>query len=295
MLQDGILVIDKPQGMSSAAVVTAVKRVIGASKIGHAGTLDPMATGVLVLLIGKATRLSSLLMAGQKRYEARITLGMETDSLDVTGRLLRTSPVPAVDRQGITAVLKRFIGEIDQVPPAFSALKQDGKPLYRLARSGMPVQKPARKIRIDDIRLIRWESPELDIDVVCSSGTYIRSLARDIGAVFGCGGTLSALRRTQSGECRIEQALSLEAIHRAGSDCCEFIRSPLDWLPDVPRIAADNALTNKLRYGKIVSSDDVPDVSTDGRLAVTDPAGRLLAILERSRNERRYRYLCNWT
>jgi len=292
---DGILVIDKPQNMSSAAAVTVVKQAIGPSKIGHAGTLDPMATGVLVLMIGKATRLSSLLMAGQKRYQARITLGMETDTLDVTGRLLRTSPVPAVDREGIDSLLERFIGVIDQIPPVFSALKQEGKPLYRLARNGTPIQKPARKVRIDSIRLIRWESPELDLDIACSSGTYIRSLAADIGAALGCGGTLSGLRRTQSGGCRIEQALSLAEIRRVGAGCREFIRSPLDLLPDVPRIVADNALTNKLRYGKIVTVDDVPDAPSDNRLAVTDLAGRLMAILERGRNERRYRYLCNWT
>ncbi|MEW6259305.1 MAG: tRNA pseudouridine(55) synthase TruB [Thermodesulfobacteriota bacterium] len=294
-MQDGILVIDKPEGMSSAAALNVVKRVLGAPRIGHAGTLDPMATGVLVLMIGKATRLSNLLMAGPKRYEARILLGMETDTLDRTGRLLRTCPVPAVDREEITAVLERFIGEIDQVPPAFSALKQNGKPLYRLARNGTPVQKPARKVRIDSIRLIRWESPELDIDIVCSSGTYIRSLAADIGAALGCGGTLSALRRTRSGECRIEQALSLEAIRSAGSNCHEWIRSPLDLLPNVRQIVADNALTNKLRYGKIVSVDDVPNTPLDRRLAITDPTGRLMALLERDRHERRYQYLCNWT
>uniref|UniRef100_A0A7C4MMX2 tRNA pseudouridine synthase B n=1 Tax=Desulfatirhabdium butyrativorans TaxID=340467 RepID=A0A7C4MMX2_9BACT len=294
-MQDGILVIDKPQDMSSAAAVTIVKRAIGPCKIGHAGTLDPMATGVLVLVIGKATRLSGLLMAGRKRYEARVTLGMETDTLDVTGRLLRKSPVPAVDREGILSLLERFIGEIDQVPPMFSALKQDGKPLYRLARNGTPIQKPARKVRIDSIRLIRWESPELDIDIACSSGTYIRSLAADIGSALGCGGTLSALRRTQSGGCRIEQALSLEEIRRAGVGAREFIRPPLDLLPDVPRIVADNALTNKLRYGKMVSTDDVPAALSVSRLAVTDRSGRLMAILERDRNERRYRYLCNWT
>ncbi|WP_035257037.1 tRNA pseudouridine(55) synthase TruB [Desulfatirhabdium butyrativorans] len=294
-MQDGILVIDKPEGISSAAALAIVKRVTRVGKIGHAGTLDPMATGVLVCMIGKATRLSAMLMEGRKRYEARITLGIETDTQDRTGRIVRRQIVPPLDTDRIAGALDRFVGEIDQIPPVFSALKHQGTALYRLARNGKPLQKPARRVRIETIRLLRWAPPDIDIDVVCSSGTYIRSLASDIGNELGCGGVLSALRRTEACGCSLADALALERIRHLGGRCLERLISPLQVLSAIPRVIADNALTKKLCYGKIILASDMGESETAGRVAVVDSQERLLAILEYESGQKRFRYICNWT
>ena len=294
-MQDGILVIDKPEGISSAAALAIVKRVTRVGKIGHAGTLDPMATGVLVCMIGKATRLSGMLMEGRKRYEARITLGIETDTEDRTGRIVRRQIVPPLDADRIAGALDRFVGEIDQIPPVFSALKHQGTALYRLARSGKPLQKPARRVRIETIQLRRWVSPDIDIDVVCSSGTYIRSLASDIGHELGCGGVLSALRRTEACGFSITDALTLEQIQHLGARCLECLISPLQVLSAIPRVVADNALTKKLCYGKIILPSDMGEAKIPGRVAVVDSQARLLAILEYESGQERFRYICNWT
>lgn len=294
-MQDGILVIDKPEDISSAAALAVVKRVTRVGKIGHAGTLDPMATGVLVCMIGKATRLSAMLMEGRKRYEARITLGIETDTQDRTGRIVRKRIVPSLDADRIAGALNRFVGEIDQIPPVFSALKHQGTALYRLARSGKPLQKPARRVRIETIRLLRWTPPDIDIDVVCSSGTYIRSLASDIGDELECGGILSALRRTEACNCSIADALSLEQIRYLGARCLECLISPLQVLPAIPRVVADNALTKKLCYGKIIMPSDMNAAKAAGRVAVVDAQERLLAILEYQSGLKRFRYIFNWT
>lgn len=294
-MQDGILVIDKPEDISSAAALAVVKRVTRVGKIGHAGTLDPMATGVLVCMIGKATRLSAMLMEGRKRYEARITLGIETDTQDRTGRIVRKRIVPSLDADSIAGALNRFVGEIDQIPPVFSALKHQGTALYRLARSGKPLQKPARRVRIETIQLLRWTPPDIDIDVVCSSGTYIRSLASDIGDELECGGILSALRRTEACNCSIADALSLEQIRYLGARCLECLISPLQVLPAIPRVVADNALTKKLCYGKIIMPSDMNAAKAAGRVAVVDAQERLLAILEYQSGLKRFRYIFNWT
>lgn len=212
IIMDAILNINKPPGMTSFAVVSKVRRLLNIKKAGHAGTLDPMAVGVLLVLTGRATRLSQFLMGRPKEYLATIKLGIETDSCDLEGQVIRQCEVPMLDRNSVATVLSEFVGDIIQRPPAFSAIKIGGQPAYKKARKGEAVDIPERQVLVDAIDLIGLTADEITIKVRCSKGTYIRSLARDIGQGLGSCGTLAALTRTAVGEFRLEQALELEGI-----------------------------------------------------------------------------------
>lgn len=209
---DGILNLNKPLKMTSQTAVTRVKRALGAKKAGHAGTLDPDATGVLLICLNKATRLFDTLQTHDKEYVTTLTLGVETDTYDAAGAVVERRDVPALAPSDIEAVLDEFRGDILQVPPMYSALKRGGQPLYKLARKGETVEREARRVRISELELLSVALPEIRLRVVCSKGTYIRSLAHDIGERLECGGHLSALTRTRSGPFRVEDALSLSEI-----------------------------------------------------------------------------------
>ena len=212
-MNDGVLVIDKPAGISSAAVVGRIKRTLPrGTKVGHAGTLDPFATGVLVILIGKATKLAEQFMSQPKQYIATIKLGATTRTLDTESEEIVTEGAVAAGIERIKELLPRFVGEIEQKPPAYSALKIEGRPAYKLAREGRPVELAARKVKVYGIEVVRYEWPELEVKIDCGRGTYVRSLARDIGEALGVGGYLTVLRRTRVGECRIEQAIGLDQV-----------------------------------------------------------------------------------
>jgi tRNA pseudouridine55 synthase len=203
MALHGVLVLDKPAGMSSAAAADRVKRALGADRAGHGGTLDPIATGVLPVCLGAATKLAQFLLADDKAYEAVGVLGIATDTLDATGRVVATHPV-AIDEAALRDALVRRSGEQDQVPPMFSAIKQGGVRLYDLARAGEEVERAPRRIRIDRLELVAFEPPRFRIAIACTKGTYIRSLVADLGADLGCGAHLAELRRTRSGRFAIE-------------------------------------------------------------------------------------------
>ncbi|MDQ7799148.1 MAG: tRNA pseudouridine(55) synthase TruB [Candidatus Edwardsbacteria bacterium] len=209
---DAILNINKPPGMTSFAVVSRVRRLLKIKKAGHAGTLDPMAVGVLLVVTGRATRLSQFLMGRPKEYLATIKLGIETDTCDLEGQVIRQCDVPDIARPQLLLALNEFTGDIWQTPPSFSAIKIDGQPAYKKARQGKAVKIPERQVRVDAIDLIGVAGDEITIKVRCSKGTYVRSLARDIGQRLGSCGTLAALTRTAVGEFRLEQALELECI-----------------------------------------------------------------------------------
>ena len=207
---NGVYLIDKPEGISSFAVVRRVRKLLGIKKVGHAGTLDPFASGLLVVCAGReATRHISFFMEGQKEYRARLQLGIETDTHDPEGTITRTRPVPDLNEQQLTACLNRYLGQQWQTPPAFSALKHKGKPLYHYARQGVFISKDPRAIEIYSLQLVAFEASaaQLDIAVQCSRGTYIRVLAHDIGNDLGCGAHLISLRRTGSGTARVANAL----------------------------------------------------------------------------------------
>lgn len=203
----GLLIINKPAGVTSFWVVSQVRRILGAKRVGHCGTLDPMATGVLIILFGAATRRQEEFMGLPKTYRAAIRLGMVTDTGDITGTVTATADPGEIDQGRISAVLGRFIGNILQVPPMYSALKKDGRRLYEIARAGGTVPRAPRPVTIYRLDLVRCAVPILEIDVCCSRGTYVRTLAEDIGAALGCGGTLERLCRARVGAYGVERAV----------------------------------------------------------------------------------------
>ena len=285
---DGILNIDKPQGWTSHDVVAWIRRVLRIKRVGHAGTLDPLATGVLLVCVSQATRVSEYLMASDKMYQAKIQLGTTTDTYDLDGEIVATSPVPQeLDQAGLEMILDGFTGDIMQAPPAYSAIKQDGVALHRRVRRGEAVRPNARPVRIHRIDLIEWASPYLTVDVTCEPGTYIRSLAHDLGQQLGCGGTLAGLRRTRSGCFGVEDASSPEAVadaYRAGelSRYLHPIRAGLSQL--TPVSVGDNEI-RKLRNGQPVPGD-APNTDQRGYALAAD--GTVVAILRFVSAERKW-------
>lgn len=206
----GVLLIDKPSGMTSHDVVDRVRRKLRMKKIGHAGTLDPTATGLMIILVGKATKLSQYLMGLDKVYEGTGVFGSSTTTQDAEGDVVLERPVPELSEAQMLEMFKQFEGDQYQMPPMFSAKKVGGVPLYKLARKGKEIEREARVIRISSMKLDRWESPEFDFTVGCSKGTYVRTLVHDIGDKFDCGAHLKDLRRTEIGKFAIEDSLELE-------------------------------------------------------------------------------------
>ena len=196
---DGALLIDKPAGPTSHDVVDEIRRQFRIKKVGHCGTLDPMATGLLMLVIGRATKIQDLLMSEDKEYEGTMTLGSSTSTQDRQGEVVEEKPVPDLSKDQIEAAFGKFMGDFEQMPPMVSAIKKDGVPLYKLARKGQTIERDLRPVSVKGYRVTRVELPEIDFTVQCSKGFYVRTYAHDIGAELGCGGHLSALRRTRSG------------------------------------------------------------------------------------------------
>lgn len=213
----GILLVDKPAGWTSHDVVAKVRRLTGQRRIGHTGTLDPAATGLLVLCLGQATRLVEYITAHDKRYTGEIALGTATTTDDAEGEIISSRPVPVVSTDALAALTRRFTGVLHQVPPAFSAVSVDGQRSYAVARKGATLDLPARPVTIHNLQLTAVAPDRLRIDAHCGAGTYIRSLARDIGAELGCGGHLATLRRLASGSFRLEDAWSLDEIERVSA------------------------------------------------------------------------------
>jgi tRNA pseudouridine55 synthase len=209
---DGVLLVDKPTDHTSHDVIARLRGKLKTKRIGHAGTLDPMATGVLVVLVGKATRASQYLMSLDKEYTGTIKLGEVTNTQDAEGEVLETRPVPPLTSEQLLAVMKTFVGDQYQTPPMYSAIKIDGVPLYKLARKGEEIEREPRFIRISSFDVTRFASPEIDFILRCTKGTYVRTVAHDLGAKLGCGAHLSALRRTATGKFTIAQCLTMDEI-----------------------------------------------------------------------------------
>lgn len=244
----GLLLLDKPAGMSSHRVVSVIRRQTGA-KVGHAGTLDPMATGLLILLLGSATKLSSALLEGDKSYLATALLGRETDTLDITGVTLRESPAH-VTRDRLEEALSAFSGPIMQIPPMYSAVSIDGARMYKLARKGIEVERPARSVTIYELELCSFDRSEFEISVVCSKGTYIRSLIADIGTSLGCGACMSALRRTRSTGFSLRDAHTLEEVEALGAE--KLLIAPERILEHLPILTPPDFFMQLLLHGQWV-------------------------------------------
>jgi tRNA pseudouridine55 synthase len=294
---NGIVVVDKPAGISSAGVVARVKAILGAKKVGHAGTLDPFATGVLICCLNRATRLSRFLLQGDKRYEAELVLGIATDTQDATGAVVRREAVDHIREAHVRETAARFVGSITQKPPVYSALKHRGTPLYKLARRGMAVEKPARSIQIRRLEIHEVNLPSVRFGVTCSAGTYVRTLCDDMGRELGCGGHLKKLRRTASCGFSIEDAVGLEKLaeYRNLGRLEEPVIPMNAALPFIPAAVADDATVRKVQNGVSLSLADFavrPRLSGAGVFKVVDAGGRLIAVLEKSPTADSYNYCC---
>jgi tRNA pseudouridine55 synthase len=231
---DGLLLVDKPPGKTSHDIVDFVRRRFDQRKVGHCGTLDPIATGLLMLVVGKATRVQDLLMAEDKEYEGTLKLGETTDTQDAAGKILETKPVPALDRATIDAAFAKFSGEFDQIPPMVSAIKKDGIPLYKLAREGKTIDRPARKVRIDQYEILEVALPTVRFRIHCTKGFYVRTYCHDLGQVLGCGGHMAALTRTRSGNFELSQAVRWSDLESAQG--IDYLARHLISLPEISRI-----------------------------------------------------------
>jgi tRNA pseudouridine55 synthase len=251
----GIILLDKRLGVSSNQALQEVRRLFNANKAGHTGTLDPLATGLLPLCFGEATKVSALLLDDDKRYQVVVQLGVTTDTGDAEGAVLETLPVPQLTRTDLTTCLQKFTGNIEQVPPMYSALKQGGKKLYELAREGITVERAARRITIFELQLLNYDgsNQQLTLDVLCSKGTYIRSLAEDIGHYLGCGGTVLALRRLQAGQFRIADAKTIEELAALDTQGLFGSLMAVDKpLADMPAVYLSDVQATGIRYGQTI-------------------------------------------
>ena len=249
---DGILNIDKPSGITSMDVVRRIKRASGQKRVGHGGTLDPFASGVVPICLGRATRMMEYLVDGTKEYHATVRLGVETDTYDVDGDVIGERDASEIDFEAILQALKPFEGMIEQVPPMFSALKKDGKRLYDMARAGIEVEREPRSVHVLGIDVVDWSSPDLIIDVTCGRGFYMRSLAHDLGEALGCGGHLRELTRTRNSAFHIGEALSIEEAETCFTDgsWSEVLHTPDIAVRSMPAIVVDKGVAERVRNGR---------------------------------------------
>ncbi|MCW5877333.1 MAG: tRNA pseudouridine(55) synthase TruB [Anaerolineales bacterium] len=277
-LVSGVLVVDKPVGLTSHDVVQIIRRGTGIRRAGHTGTLDPRASGVLVVLIGPAVRLSEFVSAEDKRYQATIRLGSSTDTYDAEGAF--TSPEVPVDieREEFTKLLEQFTGEIEQTPPAYSAVRVQGQRAYDMARRGEDVELPPRIIQVHSLELLEWALPEVVVDVHCSSGTYIRSLANDIGEKLGTGAHLVGLRRTRSGRFTLRDAVSLHRLREAfeTGNWAQYLIPAAEALADWPAVELDAEMLEKVRNGHRIPAA----AEATGLARAVSEQGDLVAVIE---------------
>lgn len=273
----GVLVIDKPIGMTSHQVVQIVRRGTKIKRAGHTGTLDPRASGVLVVLIGPAVRLSEYVSAEDKRYQATIKLGERTDTYDGDGEITSTSEVNVTEEK-FSEALKGFVGEIEQVPPPYSAVKVQGRRAYDMARKGEEVKLEPRIIQVHNLELIEWNTPEVVVDVHCSSGTYVRSLAHDLGELLGCGAYLTGLRRTKNGRFTLKDAIPLRKFSEAfeNNSWYQYLIPAAESLSDWPSIILTSEEVDQVKHGHRIPREKGKD---DLVRAITDQ-GELVALME---------------
>lgn len=299
---NGIVVIDKPAGQTSARTVAQVKKILGVAKCGHTGTLDPFATGVLICCVNQATRLARFFLHGEKKYQAVLRLGVSTDTQDGSGRIMASAPVPDFPADDLVETFRRFEGPQLQQPPVYAALKHQGTPLYKLARQGRPVQKAARPVAIRRLCILRIDLPDIEFQVTCSAGTYIRTLCADIGDQLGCGGHLSWLRRTASSGFNISDAVTPDQL-MAKKDAGRHHQAVIpmaDALGQMPSFTADDQVIEHIHHGRrlnrtmvpIDSSELVRETSTDNYILVVNAHRQLKAVIQPAPDGLAYNYCC---
>ena len=281
-LLHGILLIDKPEGMTSAAVVRTVKKTLAVERVGHLGTLDPFASGLLPVCLGEGTKIAQFLMAERKAYRGTIRLGTETDTYDTTGMVTRTAPVPVLSLESLQEMVQRFSGESWQTPPMYSALKHRGTPLYKLARRGVEVEREPRKVVIEDFFLEAVDDSLLQFSLVCSKGTYIRTLAADIGGMLGCGAHLATLRRTGFGPFVIENAIPLGQCRDLWDQGTLPVLSLTAALQQYPAVVIATEVVTLVRQGRqeILSQVLLGMATANGPIKLLGPDGELVAMVQ---------------
>lgn len=274
---NGILIVNKSSGMTSHDVVNSVRRLFGTRRVGHTGTLDPIATGVLVLLLGSATRLAQFMAHDDKRYRGTIRMGIETSTYDADGEVVAVKPVE-VGLEAIQAAVAGFRGDIQQIPPMYSALKVHGQKLYSLARQGITIEREPRAVTIYHSEVLAWQPPDLILDVQCSAGTYIRSLAHDVGEALGCGAHLRALTRTASHGFTLAESHTLDALNALSQEgrLINTLLSPRVALGQAPAVTLTRAQVTAVRHGQSIA---LPEVEEAQVLQVVDQQGDLVAVM----------------
>jgi tRNA pseudouridine55 synthase len=273
MSLEGVLNIDKPSGITSHDVVNRIRKLSGIRRVGHAGTLDPLATGVLLLCLARATRLTEYLVGQSKSYVATVRLGQVTDTYDADGEIVAQNAVH-VSPSDIEQALPQFRGRIQQKAPIYSAIKRGGQPLYKLARQGKDVEPPLREVTIYNLQLLAWEEPSLQLKVVCSAGTYIRALAHDLGEVLGCGGHITALRRTAVGNFSVDQAIPLADL--AEDDWTQHLQPSDTAVQHLPRLDLSLQDAQRVQFGqRLPRHEDHPHASL---VRLYEPDGQFLGV-----------------
>jgi tRNA pseudouridine55 synthase len=275
----GVIVVDKPGGMTSAHVVSRARRALSEKAIGHTGTLDPMATGVLPLCIGEATKLAGWLLAEDKSYEGELELGIATDTYDIEGKVLtrREAAAAAVDEAALRAGMAQLTGTLDQVPPMYSAIKQQGRRLFELARAGEEVERAPRRVHVARFALTSFTPPRARFAVDCEKGTYVRSLVRDLGEALGCGATLTALRRTRAGRFTLAAAVPIEEL--AAQLGARLVRPP-DAIAHLASVGLDAAGMLEVRCGRPLPAP--PEIAEGTVVRLLTPDGELAAVATRA-------------
>lgn len=281
MIQNGILLIDKPEGPSSAQVVGRIKAISGAKKLGHLGTLDPFASGLLLIGVNEGTKVADIFISAAKSYRGVMVLGVATDSQDATGNVIKERPVPPVGESDLKELERKFTGELQQIPPMFSALKKDGVRLYKLARQGKEIPRAPRVITIETLRLRKSGEAEIELDVTCSRGTYVRTLAADMGEALGCGAHLKSLRRTSCGHLKLDNAVTLDELERLVEKEKIPLLSLSSALSHLRAVTWQTGWLSRVRMGQqgILNQIGKP-VAGERLVRILDPRGELVALAE---------------
>ena len=281
MIKSGILLIDKPEGPSSAQIVHRVKKILQAKKVGHLGTLDPFASGLLLIGVNEGTKIADIFLGGAKSYRGVMVLGVETDSQDGTGKVVNERAVPSVSDKDLRSLEAKFTGEQQQVPPMFSALKKDGVRLYQLARQGKEIPREPRAIRIDALHIKKISGSELEFTVTCSRGTYVRTLAADMGQSLGCGAHLKSLRRTACDHLKIEQSVGIEELEQRCAKGAVPLISLGAALGHLRSMTLQSRLLSRLRLGQQEVLGQIGKAREGEKIvAIVDPRGQLAALAE---------------
>ena len=279
MVVNGVLLLDKPEGISSNFALTVARQRLNAKKAGHTGTLDPFATGLLPVCFGEATKFAQDLLDADKTYEATVHLGIRTATGDTEGEVVAVQNASSVTRDQVEAVLEHFVGDILQIPPMYSALKRDGKPLYEYARAGIELERHARPVTVHDLQILSFSSPYLALRIACSKGTYIRTLGEDIGHSLGCGAHLSALRRVRVGTLDIDDATTLADLELAADPLNAPFLKPVDYLlQSCFPVYLPDALARRFRHGQRLSveKENLELAGADGRVRVYERSSMTL-------------------